>query len=121
MQISSIAAVLGAASLAVASVPANAGAGATEPTLVYTGTISTLSSTSSIAGQATSSSSLLPVVTSSSQSTLSPSVGKTESAHAAPNATGSQPVDQTGGAILPHMQGSMVGLLGFCIMSLIML
>ncbi|KAM3514359.1 hypothetical protein MY11210_002034 [Beauveria gryllotalpidicola] len=37
------------------------------------------------------------------------------------NATSSKPADATGGAILPQMQGSMVGLLGFCIMSLMLL
>ncbi|KAM3560084.1 hypothetical protein MY1884_003122 [Beauveria asiatica] len=37
------------------------------------------------------------------------------------NATSSKSADATGGAILPQMQGSMVGLLGFCIMSLMLL
>ncbi|XWX01862.1 hypothetical protein V2A60_009891 [Cordyceps javanica] len=37
------------------------------------------------------------------------------------NATSSKPADATGGAILPQMQGSMAGLLGFCIMSLMLL
>lgn len=53
--------------------------------------------------------------TSPAQSTATPATAP----HA--NATSSKPADATGGAILPQMQGSMAGLLGFCIMSLMLL
>ncbi|EGX95575.1 hypothetical protein CCM_00229 [Cordyceps militaris CM01] len=45
----------------------------------------------------------------------------TSDAIAHTNATSTKPADATGGAILPKMQGSMAGLLGFCIMSLMLL
>ncbi|OAQ97529.1 hypothetical protein LLEC1_01951 [Akanthomyces lecanii] len=57
----------------------------------------------------------MPADTSPAQSTA------TADATSHANATSSKPADATGGAILPQMQGSMAGLLGFCIMSLMLL
>ncbi|CEJ79969.1 hypothetical protein VHEMI00178 [[Torrubiella] hemipterigena] len=125
MRVSLLATALATASVAVASLPG--GGDLNPPTIDVSRVVTTIGntpSTNSVAPIATPSSSTSSTSAPHTVSThVAPStdVSSTPSSHQAPNATSSKPADQTGGAILPHMQGSMVGLLGFCIMSLIML
>ncbi|KAJ6789092.1 hypothetical protein PWT90_00394 [Aphanocladium album] len=93
------------------------------PVATAVGVVSSVESVSSNATVVASSHSPQTAAGPSNQTTTQTATQSTATPEATnhANATSSKPADATGGAILPQMQGSMAGLLGFCIMSLMLL